>query len=257
MLPVEVWVRHRIGLQHSEAKLIGESTAYWNDPAGQYFKQNSHWRGGGIFADESRWLALGRDHLRLFEEFARVAPLKRPLQRIVEWGCGGGMNAIHFGRITHEYCGIDIAPASLEECGRQMTLAGLNNFTPVLIDASNPEAALARVPGPSDLFISTYVFELLPTPEYGIRVLTIARELLAPGGMAIVQIKYRDKWRTASRTWNYAKNIAWHATYKIEEFWMATEQCGFIPKMLTLVPRQPLINDRNYAYFLLLKPSTL
>ena len=255
-LPVEAWVRHRVGLHHSEPRLISDSTTYWNDLSSQRFKQDSHWRGGGIFADDSRWLALGREHLRLYEEFARVVRPHQPLQRIVEWGCGGGMNAIHFGPLTQAYCGIDIAPASLEECRRQMTLAGLNNFTPVLIDASDPEAALAQVPGPSDLFISTYVFEVLPTPAYGIRVLRIAHELLAPGGMAIVQIKYRDNWRTASRTWNYAKHLAWHATYRIEEFWVAAEQCGFTPKMLTLVPRQPLINDRNYAYFLLLKPST-
>jgi len=125
---------------------------------------------------------------------------------------------------------------------------------PVLVDAADPEAALGRVQGPCDLFISTYVFELLPTPEYGIRVLRIAYELLAPGGMAMVQIKYKEaNLTTASRRWGYARNLAWNATYRIEEFWLLAQECGFSPKMVTLLPEQPLVNDRNYAYFLLLK----
>jgi hypothetical protein len=73
-----------------------------------------------------------------------------------------------------------------------MAAEGLRNFTEILIDASNPEASLARIKAPCDLFLSTYVFELLPCPEYGLRVLKIAHDLLAPDGMAIVQVKYSE-----------------------------------------------------------------
>jgi 2-polyprenyl-3-methyl-5-hydroxy-6-metoxy-1,4-benzoquinol methylase len=254
-LGVEAWVRHSVGLNQPEKKLISDSQNYWNSPSNKTYEQDSHWRGGGIFADDSRWIALGREHVRIYEEFARAAALQQPIRRVTEWGCGGGMNAIHFGQLADEFCGIDIAQASLEECAKQMELAGLHNFAPVLIDASDPEAALARVSGPCDLFICTYVFEVLPSPEYGIRVLRVAHQLMVPGGMAIVQIKYNDDWKTSSRMWNYAKNLAWHATYRIEEFWQAAEQCGFTPKMVTLVPKQTQIIDRNYAYFLLVKPA--
>jgi SAM-dependent methyltransferase len=255
-LAIEAWVRHIFGLNQSEIRLISDSQSYWNNRSNRTYGQDSHWRGGGIFADESRWLAMGREHLHLYEEFARVAVPPRALRRITEWGCGGGMNAIHFGPLASEFCGIDIAAASLEECARQMGLAGLHNFAPILLDASDPEAAISRVPGPCDLFICTYVFEVLPSPDYGIRVLRIAHQLVAPGGMAIVQIKYNDDWRSSSRMWDYAKNLSWNATYRIEEFWQAAERCGFIPKMVTLVPMQSQINDRNYAYFLLIKPPT-
>jgi 2-polyprenyl-3-methyl-5-hydroxy-6-metoxy-1,4-benzoquinol methylase len=250
----EFVVRQAVGLKQSQTKLITDSQQYWNNLANKVFKQHSHWRGQGIFVDDARWLALGHEHLRLYEEFARVVGQKPPLRRIVEWGCGGGMNAVHFGPLTQEFCGIDISAASLEECGRQMAAAGLNNFTSLLIEASNPEAALARAPGACDLLISTYVFELLPSPEYGIRVLKTVSEMLAPAGIAIIQIKYSGgNWRTASRRWGYVRNLAWNATYGIEEFWSAAEKCGLTPKMVTLVPEQPLVRDRNYAYFLLLK----
>ena len=50
-----------------------------------------------------------------------------------------------------------------------------------------------------------------------------------------------------------ARQMKSAATNRIEEFWEAARQCGFIPKMITLLPKQPLVSDRNYAYFFLLK----
>ena len=88
------------------------------------------------------------------------------------------------------------------------------------------------------------------------RVLTIAYKALAPGGIAVIQIKYHSgDWRTEARRWGYGKNLSWNATYRIEDFWTATSDCGFTPRMITLVPQQPLVSDRNYAYFLLQKPA--
>jgi hypothetical protein len=249
---LEIAVRYAIGYSEPETKLIGDSQIYWNDPPDRSLKQNSHWRGVGIFADDSRWLALGRENLQFYKEFARAVDLKHSLKCIVEWGCGGGMNAVHFGRLADEFYGIDISASSLEECGRQMRAAGLHNFTPVLIDAADPEAALGRVPGSCDLFISTYVFELLPTPEYGIRILRIAHELLTAGGIAMIQVRYSEgNAKTRSRAWAYSRNLGRNATYRIEDFWQTAQQCGFSPRMVTLQPQQPLVNDRNYAYFLL------
>lgn len=253
-LSLEVAGRYALGLSESASRLIGDSQTYWNDSPDSSLKQNSHWRGVGIFADDTRWLALGREHLNFYEDFAKVVELAHPLKRIVEWGCGGGINAVHFGRLAEEFYGIDISGSSLEECGRQMKAAGLHNFRPILVDAAEPEAALNSLEGSCDIFISTYVFELLPTAEYGIRVLRIAHRMLAAGGMAMIQIKYSEgSAQTRSRAWSYARNLAWNATYRIEEFWRAAENCGFKPRMVTLQLRQPLVNDRNYAYFLLQK----
>ena len=246
-----------VGFRDSERKLMGDSQTYWNNPPDLSLQQNSHWRGAGIFVDDARWLALGRQHLHLYEQFARAIDHLRPPKRIVEWGCGGGMNAVHFAALADDFYGVDISSASLDECAKQMNIAGLHNFSPVLIDVANPEAALRQIPASCDLAISTYVFELLPTPEYGYRILKIVYALLAPSGIAIVQIKYSEgDWKTRSQRWSYVRNLAWNATYRIEEFWQAAERCGFMPKMVTLVPKQPLVNDRNYAYLLLQKPNT-
>lgn len=253
---IEIAVREATGLNETETKLIEDSQTYWNDGADSSLKQNSHWRGVGVFSDDTRWLALGQEHMKFFGEFARVVDLKYPLKRIVEWGCGGGMNAVHFGRLADEFCGVDISSSSLEECGKQMRTAGLHNFAPILVDVATPESALSRLGGTCDAFISTYVFELLPTPEYGIRILRIANEMLIAGGIAMIQIKYSEgDAKTRSRAWAYAKNLAWNATYRIEDFWVAAHQCGLTPRMVTLQPQQPLVHDRNYAYFLLQKAA--
>jgi SAM-dependent methyltransferase len=250
----EMLVRHAARLDQSHRKLIGDAQHYWNNPKIKDLKQSSHWRGAGIFNDEGRWLTLGREHFCLYETFARAVDFRRPLRQVVEWGCGGGTNAVQFAS-ADSYCGVDISAATLEECQRQMASAGAKCFIPVLIDVAHPEAALSQIPSACDLFLSTYVFEILPTPEYGMRVLKIAYQVLAPGSIAIIQIKYHSSdWRTRSRRWGYGKNLAWNATYGIDEFWTAAAQCGFTPRMITLVPVQPLVSDRNYAYFLLQRP---
>jgi SAM-dependent methyltransferase len=245
-------VLQAVHFRQPENTLISSCRAYWSDLRSTKKQQDSHWRGVGIFADDARWLALGDEHFEIYEEFSRAVNFRRP-RRIVEWGCGGGINAVRFGPLADVFYGIDISPDSLKECARQTQNAGLHNFTPVLIDPANPEAVLTHIES-CDLVISTYVFEALPSPEYGVRVLRVIREVLSPGGMAVIQTKYKEGSKaTASRRWNYAKNLAWNATYRIEEFWELAGSCGLTPKMVKLQPEQPLVFDRNYAYFCLIK----
>ncbi len=70
--------------------------------------------------------------------------------------------------------------------------------------------------------------------------------------MAMIQVKYRTaEHRTASRRWGYVKNLAHNTTYGIDEFWLEAEASGFRPKLLSLVPKQPLVREERYAYFAL------
>lgn len=246
-------VRGKLGLLDSEQKLASDSQHYWSKPETEAQRFNSHWRGQGEFSDDARWLAIGRQHLDLFEQFSRALELKRPLQRIVEWGCGGGANAVHFGPLTSEFVGVDIAQASLDECGRQLASAApQTRYVPLLLQVENPEAAITALEGRCDLFLCVYVFELLPSPAYARRILRVASQLLSPDGMALIQIKYRtaDR-RTASRGWNYVRNLAHNTTFGIDEFWMEAEAAGLRPRLLSLMPTQPLLREERYAYFAL------
>ncbi len=111
---------------------------------------------------------------------------------------------------------------------------------------------------PCDLFLCTYVMELVPTPEYGKRIVDIAFKLLRPGGLAMIQIKYSTaSAATQPRRWGYRHNAANMTTYPIDGFWELAQAAGFEPLALTLQPRQELIGDERYAYDMLKRPSAL
>ncbi len=244
------------GYQQSESKLIADSDAFWKDNNASQFKAYSHWRGeAGIAADA--WSELGRQHLNLFHDYQHLLNLhqatNQTIERIVEWGCGGGSNAIHFARIAKEFIGADVSAPTLDECERALRDAGLHNMTKVLIDVASPEQAAASI-APCDLFLCTYVMELVPTPEYGKRVVAIAHQILKPGGLAIIQIKYATTQATTKpRRWGYRHNAANMTTYPIDQFWILTQAVGFQPIAITLKPKQELIGDERYAYFILKK----
>ena len=156
-------LRTSLNLHDSEQKLMEDSQRYWDHASADGKSDQAHWRGQGVFADDERWLAVGRNHMRIFERLAGSQWLRQRPTRIIEWGCGGGANAVHFGQGAARYYGIDITEPSLTECGRQMSAAGLSNFVPVPIEVSNPEQVEQMVKEPCDLFLSTYVFELIPS----------------------------------------------------------------------------------------------
>ena len=253
---VENWIRSHFGIYESEKKLATDSKKYWS---GDYVNnvtiaQDAHWQNRGIFEDTSRWLALGKEHIDLISLYSGVLGIEFPIDRMVEWGCGGGANAVHFAPLTKEYIGIDISKDSLRECERQMNKFGYRNFIPVLVDAVDPESITSEDIFNNDLFLCTYVYELFPSPEYGITVLKLANSMLKKGGIAVIQIRYNDGRKgMASKRWGYGKNPYQMTTYTLEEFWKQTRYKGFQPFGIFMKPEQPLINDMCYAYYFLKK----
>lgn len=243
----------RLGFGHSEGRLVDDAKAYWVDGVSEpTWRSFSHFRDADVFRT-TEWEAVGQGHWKLFEQMARVRPRDGKYSRIVEWGCGGGSNALAFAPHGDEFIGVDVTRASLDECARQLAeQRPATRFTPVLADMTHPEKAAEQV-GPVDLFLCVYVLELVPSPDYGLRIMRIAHELLNQGGLAFVQIKYQTTdWRTASRRHRYRGSVAAGMTsYPIDEFWTQMESVGFQPEACHLVPRNNL--DSRYAYYLLSK----
>jgi len=240
----------------SEEQLARESQTFWTDAENPELATISHWRGHGPFEDDELWLRLGRRHRDLSEKALTWARISLPLDRIVEWGVGGGMNAVALLGAAREYVGVDVSAISLAECSRQVDLAGgAVPFVPVRIDAAEPEVALARIPGGCTFFLSTYVLELLPTASYGLRILRIAHGLLRPGGVALVQIRY-ETGMAASAVSRRSYASTWHrrAVYSVPRFWTTCRAIGFEPLFVTLVPEEPELDETCYAYFALRKP---
>jgi SAM-dependent methyltransferase len=240
--------------RQSEERLLRDNQRYWEDTSNESFESFSHWRGKGPFKNDRLWLSLGSAHLELFEMAATWAALPRPLERIVEWGSGGGMNAVHFVSHASQYYGVDISADSLKECAKQVASVNSSAFIPIHINASNPDAALLEIPGSVDLFLCTYVFELIPSPEYGLKLMEIAYKLLRPGGIALVQIRYHTgRIEEQPRRRNYARNMVHMTTYALDEFWTACQERGFRPAFIKLLPKQPELHESRYAYYALVK----
>ena len=249
----------QVGRGESERALIAANQRYWTAgrEEGVPFEDYSHWLGFGPWKDRDRWLKLGQAHFGMFERLCLVTGTRRPVRRIVEWGSGGGANAIHFIREAEEFCGVEISDASLKECQRVLSAAGYQGFVPVLIRADAPEQALTSAGTGFDFFLSTYVFETLPTRSYGERVLRVALGLLRPGGLALVQIRYDDgSSRGAQQKLDYFRHAYRFTSYRVEEFWKIAAAVGFRPEYVTLIPdwAEGFSGDL-YAYFALVKPD--
>jgi hypothetical protein len=82
-----------------------------------------------------------------------------------------------------------------------------------------------------------------------------SHDLLAPGGLALIQIKYDEgRFWTRPRRRAYRSGIADMTTYPIAEFWQLAARCGLRPESIELVSKNEL--DERYAYFLLSKSSS-
>jgi SAM-dependent methyltransferase len=242
----------QIGLAHSPARLTTDAGRHWLGTQDDRWRNDSHRRDGSQFGDDDLWSSIGAQHLELFERLRRTTNDDLPLRRIVEWGCGGGANAVTFAPLAEEFVGVDVVADNVDECRRQVEQACKARFVPVVADLDRPESAVGELAGTCDLFLCLYVLELVPTPAYGLRLMRIAHELLRPGGSAFVQIKYATgAWRTRARRRHYRSAVA-GTTYRIEDFWTAAEAIGFRPEVVTLVPENEL--DSRYAYLLLTKP---
>lgn len=239
----------RLRLPRREQALLDQAGRYWEDAGSEEWAANSHWR--DAFPD--RWERIGRENLQIAEELGRLLVDGLPRGRTVEWGAGGGANAVHFAPLCEEFVAVDVVADSLLECVRQVQSVCDAPVVTQLVAVDDPENAVATVgAGGCDLFICFYVFELLPSPEYGIRVLSIASRLLADDGAAIIQIKYANSDpMTRSRRRAYGRRVADMTTYGIDEFWLQAERCGLRPAAVKLVPVNFL--DERYAYFLLTK----
>jgi len=251
--------RNVIHLYESEEKLASDNHDYWNrDYSNPILAQDAHWKNKGIFENQQRWYRLGKEHLDLLLQYSSILNLSFPVKQILEWGSGGGANAVHFAPLTEKFIGVDVTSESLDECNRQVLKSGFNNFYPILINASTPESVLDHRINNIDLFICTYVYEQFPSPTYGLTVLKLANKILKNGGIAFVHIRYNDgKKGFKSKRWGYKFHPYNMTTYTLEEFWEESKDLGFEPLGIYLKPDQPLVRDKWYAYYFLKKKKSI
>ena len=231
-------------------RLAADAHEYWSGSEAADDKRDlSHWKGSGRWADERRWCRIGEDHFELYQSLLRLADRRPPVRSMVEWGPGGGANAVRFGREIPRFYGVDISEPNLKQCSCEVESAGYGGFVPILIDAANPEDVLDRIDAKVDLFLCTAVYQHFPGKEYGVRVTRMASELLAEGGVALIQTRYDDgDPHFAPKIRDYRENAIVFTSYRIEEFWHVAVDAGLRPLAVVLRPAT------HYAFYLLSRP---
>jgi SAM-dependent methyltransferase len=239
-----------LGLRQSEDRLIADAAEYWADRDDPQWSDHSHWRGGSII-DQGRFEEIGAEHLALFDRLAATVGGAPDLGHVVEWGVGGGANAVHFAPRAREFVAVDVNPDSPAEAARLVAETCSTPVSELVVDVADPESIRGHLPaGTIDLFVCLYVLELVPSPAYGLRLMRLAAELLRPGALAFVQIKYSaGRSAIAPPRRNYRFFNAKMTTYRLDEFWTAMEGIDLQPLVMTLVPENAL--DHRYGYLLL------
>jgi cyclopropane fatty-acyl-phospholipid synthase-like methyltransferase len=209
----------------SSVNLQSEAVNYWNDPIGS-IKENSHILGSGKWGSRDKWQAIGDGHLKMFLNF----DCKKG--SMIEWGCGGGSNALAFSKIFDKVTGIDISKQSLKACD----VLEIDNFEGVLLDV--------EVSGQYDFFLSTATFQHFTSKEYGENIVKKAHDILKPNALAMIQTRYDNgDERFIQKYKDYKNNAITFTSYKIDEFWGLLDDSGFDVESVILEPQA------NYAYY--------
>lgn len=253
---IEDRTRQLFHLHEPEKKIIRDAQEFWTRTPNANNSAWWHLRENNVLSDE-QWLRIGSKHLDLYLRWMRMLDADTRPKKVVDWGCGGGANAVDFASICEEIYLVDPSKDAIEESLKQLAIrSAQTRATPVLLDIAEPSAVRKTIPQDIDLFYCLYVFEVLPSKAYGVRLLELANTLLKLGGHAFIQIKYETaSWKTRSRAWGYRRDVTNMVSYRIEEFWNEACNVGFVPEAVQLVPRSQEVPDFNYAYYLLRKPA--
>lgn len=222
------------------SKISVDAQSFWNVKH-EAIADLSHWRGIGRWVNEQNWVKIGTDNFTRFKQLCRLVERNEiDIETMLEWGVGGGANAIAFCRIAEIFYGVDISHNSLLECQKQLSLLGYNNFRPIEIEIDRP--CLTKIE-PVDFIISTSCFQHFPSKEYGINIVQIISSLLKNNGLSIIQIRFDDgSEKYAPRKEDYFRNAVVFTSYKIDEFWKALIENGLVPIAIQL-------DSACYAYY--------
>ncbi|MEI9478643.1 MAG: class I SAM-dependent methyltransferase [Deltaproteobacteria bacterium] len=242
----------KLFLPQSNSRILADAENFWNCDHQSRLPDDSHWLGKGRWTKQKDWIQIGKIHWNMFEKLCLLSGTARPIQRMIEWGPGGGANAARFCFEVQEFFGDDISKANLAECQHRLEASGLKGFRPILVDIRHPEQCLQFFNNPVEFFLSTAVYQHFPNKEYGIRVTELAYKLLRDKGLALIQIRYDSgakRFRPKRR--DYHKNMITFTSYGIDEFWEIVRQIGFKPLAVTLE------TSTHYAYFCLQKNASI
>lgn len=201
---------------------------YWDlSSSDDRIQDQSHWCGSRRWTS-TRWFEYGDFHDQLIKKYLEIYAdtdyVTNLHQKVaLEWGCGGGANVRPLCRSFADVYGTEVSKATIDECERQISGLGYQNFHPVFFPSENPESVLNVIGGEAvDFILSVAVFQHFPSKDYSQQVLKIMSRLLKDKAFALIQVRYfdgSDKLRQKEN--DYARNVVYMTSFSAHEF---TEQ---------------------------------
>jgi SAM-dependent methyltransferase len=143
--------------------------------------------GSGLVATPAYFETGEADVSSLLAAIAVLLGRDVPLTAALDFGCGAGRLTLPLARRTAKVVACDIAPTMLAHARKNATEAGLNNVT--FIESSE----LAGLPpGGFGFVCSLLVLQHIP-PRVGHPIIRTLVSLLAPGGIAALQITFERR----------------------------------------------------------------
>ena len=218
-----------------ESKNQAGAVGFWSGGTSKQ-RDFAHWRGVGRW-NEKAWLSVGKGNLQAFWNFRHKHDNGGCLQRMLEWGPGGGCNVSAFGSQFANIHGVDLSSGTLETCHfeaakrRATDLDVPFHFIGQHIDPNNPEAVAGQ--GPFDFMLCTAVVQHMPSHAWVGRFLKVTSGEMRKGGQAMVEFKTTSlvaDWRLKNSSegeGEYATNVARWCLFHPAKFVALCEASGW------------------------------
>ena len=168
----------------SRVATIDDVRTYWNQHIHD-LEITSHPVGSrGFFED------LDQYHFEKLHHLPRLVPFDAYRgRRVLEVGCGAGVDLARFARGGADATGIDVAPSAIE--------LARTNFEQQQLPGDFHVASGEQMPFPDDSFDLVYAHGVVQYTADPRRLVEECRRVLKPGGQAIFQVYNRISWLNA------------------------------------------------------------
>jgi SAM-dependent methyltransferase len=155
--------------------------AYWNEHIHDLEITTHPVGSAGFFAD------LDEYHFEKLHHLLRMVPFETsPGERVLEVGCGAGIDLVRFARGGASCTGVDLAESAIALARRNFELQGLT--------ADLRMADGERLPFADDTFDIIYAHGVVQYTANDRALVDECRRVLKPGGLAIFQVYNRRSW---------------------------------------------------------------
>jgi ubiquinone/menaquinone biosynthesis C-methylase UbiE len=223
-----------------------DAYSFWNEQS-QSIRHLSHIYLADKSQDNHDLDSFSSLNAQVFDNFAQS--LSKDCTKLValEWGCGGGANAVELCKKFKKIFLVDISEQSIAACKERLESAGVSNFEFIHLSTLRDFEKLKNIR--VDAIFSTAVFQHFPSKEYAREVLLEMSKILSSKGFIMIQVRQViEAELPKEKVMQYAKEAIVAITFSGDEF------CGYLAHAGFLKKYTSELYQSDYLYCFAIKP---